>query len=110
MRGMAEADYGSWMPFVFRGAVLEWRGPAPFHFLEVPVETSDDIKEAARGQEYWGQVAVDVRIGETDFRTALFPKDGRYLVPLKVAVRRAEGIEVGQQLTATLDLASRDRG
>lgn len=110
MRCTAKADYGSGMPFDFRGAVLEWRGPAPFHFLEVPVETSDDIKEAARGQEYWGQVAVDVRIGATDFRTALFPKDGRYLVPLKVAVRRAEGIEIGQQVSASLDLAPRDRG
>ncbi|GAA4084404.1 DUF1905 domain-containing protein [Nocardioides kongjuensis] len=93
--------------FVFSGAVVEWRGPAPFVFLEVPAGTSDDIKDAARGQEYWGQVAVDVRIGDTDFRTALFPKDGRYLVPLKVAVRRAEGIEVGQELAATLDLAPR---
>jgi hypothetical protein len=93
--------------FTFSGAAIEWRGPAPFVFLEVPVEISDDIKEAARGLEYWGQVAVDVRIGDTDFRTALFPKDGRYLVPLKVAVRRAEGIEVGQRLTADLDLAPR---
>ncbi|MBM7517741.1 DUF1905 domain-containing protein [Nocardioides nitrophenolicus] len=95
------------MPFTFSGAVIEWRGPAPFVFLAVPEEESEDIKEAARGQEYWGQVAVEVRIGGTDFRTALFPKDGRYLVPLKVVVRRAEGIEVGQRLTASLELAAR---
>lgn len=93
--------------FTCTGPVIEWRGPAPFVFLAVAEDDSDDIKEAARGQEYWGQVAVDVRVGDTDFRTALFPKDGRYLVPLKVAVRRAEGIEVGQELTATLQLASR---
>lgn len=96
------------MPFSCTGPVIEWRGPAPFVFLAVPEEESEDIKEAARGLEYWGQVAVDVRIGATDFRTALFPKDGRYLVPLRVAVRRAEEIEVGQELTAELELASRD--
>lgn len=113
MRCIGAGDYRGRVPvspdpgFVFCGTAIEWRGPAPFVFLEVPAATSDDIKEAARGQEYWGQVAVEVRIGDTDFRTALFPKDGRYLVPLKVAVRRAEGIEVGQRLTATLELAPR---
>lgn len=95
------------MDVTFTGTVIEWRGPAPYWFLEVPVEDSEDIKEAARGLEYWGQVAVEVRIGGTDFTTALFPKDGRYLVPLKVAVRRPAGIELGQVLTATLRLAQR---
>ncbi|HWJ65060.1 MAG TPA: DUF1905 domain-containing protein [Nocardioides sp.] len=95
------------MDVTFTGTVIEWRGPAPYWFLEVPVEDSEDIKEAARGLEYWGQVAVEVRIGDIDFTTALFPKDGRYLVPLKVAVRRPAGIELGQVLTATLRLAQR---
>lgn len=95
------------MDVTFTGTVIEWRGPAPYWFLEVPVEDSEDIKEAARGLEYRGQVAVEVRIGDIDFTTALFPKDGRYLVPLKVAVRRPAGIELGQVLTATLRLAQR---
>lgn len=95
------------MEFTFSGPVVEWRGPAPYFFLEVPDEQSDDIKEAARGLEYWGQVAVDVRVGETGFRTALFPKDGRYLVPLRVAVRREAGLELGQVVDAGLDLAPR---
>ena len=93
------------MDFTFTGAVVEWRGPAPFFFLEVPVDVSDDIKEAARGLEYWGQVAVEVDLGDTRFTTALFPKDGRYLVPLKVAVRRAADIELGQELTVALQVA-----
>ncbi|KRA39530.1 hypothetical protein ASD81_11815 [Nocardioides sp. Root614] len=95
------------MEFTFSGPVVEWRGPAPYFFLAVPVEDSDDIKEAARGQEYWGQVAVEVRIGDTDFTTALFPKDGRYLVPLKAAVRRSAGIEPDTDLTASLRLVAR---
>jgi hypothetical protein len=37
-------------------------------------------------------VPVHVTIGDTEFTTALFPKDGRYLVPVKVAVQRAEAI------------------
>lgn len=95
------------LDFTVTGPVVEWRGPAPFYFLEVPVEDSDDVKEAARGQEYWGQVAVRVRIRDVDFTTALFPKDGRYLVPLKVVVRRAAGIELGDVLTASMGLVRR---
>lgn len=95
------------MDFTCTGPVIEWRGPAPFWFLAIPAEESQDIKEAARGLEYWGQVAVEARIGQTDFTTALFPKDGRYLLPLRDAVRRAAGIEPGEVLTATLSLTQR---
>lgn len=95
------------MEFTCSGPVIEWRGPAPFWFLAIPEEESEDIKEAARGLEYWGQVAVEVRIGDTDFSTALFPKDGRYLLPLRVAIRREAGIEPGEVITASLRLAPR---
>lgn len=95
------------MEFSCTGPVIEWRGPAPFWFLAIPAEESEDIKEAARGLEYWGQVAVEVRIGQTDFTTALFPKDGRYLLPLKMAIRRPAGIELGDEVTANVRLAER---
>lgn len=89
------------------GPVIEWRGPAPFYFLDIPTEESAEIKDLARGLEYWGQVAVVARIGATEFTTALFPKDGRYLLPLRAAVRRAEGIDVGEVVAAGLRLAER---
>lgn len=82
------------MDFEFSGPVVEWRGPAPFYFVRIPEEESADIKFAAKGLEYWGQVPVHVRINDTVFATALFPKDGVYLVPLKAAARRAAGIDV----------------
>jgi hypothetical protein len=88
--------------FEFEGPVVEWRGPAPFYFLRVPDEESADIKVVAKGIEYWGQVPVVVRIGPIEFRTALFPKDGCYLVPLKDAVRRTAGIEVDEVLAVAL--------
>ena len=90
------------MDFELEGPVIEWRGPAPFYFLRISEEESEDLKFAAKGLEYWGQVPVVVRIGDTDFTTALFPKDGRYLLPLKDAVRKAEGIDVDEVLAVTL--------
>lgn len=70
------------MDVEFEGPVVEWRGPAPFYFVCVPEEESADIKLAAKGMEYWGQVPVVVQVGQTEFTTALSPKDGRYLIPL----------------------------
>jgi len=90
--------------FEFPATVIEWRGPAPYYYADIPVEDSEDVKDAAKGLEYWGQVPVVVRIGDTDFTTALFPKDGRYLLPLRDAVRRAEGIELGMTLDVGMDL------
>jgi hypothetical protein len=92
------------MDFEFEGSVVEWRGPAPFYFVAIPEEESADIKDAAKGMEYWGQVPVLVRISDTEFTTALFPKDGRYLLPLKDVVRKAAGIEVDQLLEVGLSV------
>lgn len=67
-----------------------------------------DLKEGARGLEYWGQVAVEVTIRATVFATTVFPKDGHYLVPLKKAVRDAEGgIGFGDTVEATVVLTQR---
>ena len=38
------------------------------------------------------------------WETALWPKDGRYIVPLKVAVRRAEKLELGATTTVRLSV------
>ncbi|MEN3272164.1 MAG: hypothetical protein V7636_925 [Actinomycetota bacterium] len=97
------------MAFEFDGRVIEWRGPAPFYFVAIPKEESDDIKELAKGIEYWGQVPVTARIRDTEFSTALFPKDGRYLLPLKNAVRTSARIDLDEIVSVELDVG-RQRG
>jgi hypothetical protein len=92
------------MDFEFEGAVVEWRGPAPYYFVRVPEEESEDIKAAAKGLEYWGQVPVVVRIEGTEFTTALFPKDGRYLIPLKDVVRREVGVDLDEVVSVALNV------
>jgi hypothetical protein len=92
------------MDFEFEGVVVEWRGPAPFFFVRIPEDESADIKFAAKGIEYWGQVPVAVRIRDIEFRTALFPKDGRYLIPLKAVVRTSAGIDVDQTVGVGLNV------
>ncbi|WP_229075664.1 DUF1905 domain-containing protein [Actinoplanes sp. DH11] len=90
------------MEWVFDSEIIEWRGPAPYYFVAMSESDSAELKEAARSLIYWGQVPVRVVIGETEFTTALFPREGRYLVPLKDAVRQAEDLDEGDVVTVTL--------
>ena len=87
----------------FVGRVIEWRGPAPYYFVAVPDEEAADIREVAAMATYgWGVIPVVARIGEVDFETSLFPKDGGYLLPLKNAVRRPEGLAPGDEVTVEM--------
>lgn len=91
------------MELTFSGEVFQWRGPAPYYYVAVPDDESADIKDAAAMLTYgWGVIPVEVVIGETRWQTSLFPKDGRYLVPLKDVVRRAEGIEDGDRVHVSM--------
>ncbi len=49
-------------------------------------------------------IPVGARIGRTSFTTSLFPRHGTYLVPVKDAVRRSEGIELGDRVTVHLTI------
>ncbi|MEY2946289.1 MAG: hypothetical protein RL243_1066, partial [Actinomycetota bacterium] len=40
----------------------------------------------------------------TEFTTSLFPRDGVYLVPVKNAVRLPEKLELGDEVTVSLDI------
>jgi hypothetical protein len=91
----------------FSGEIFQWRGPAPHHFVAVPEAQSAAIAEVAAGVTYgWGMIPVSGRVGGTTFTTSLWPKDGAYLVPLKLAVRRAEGLDVGDVITVRLTVGA----
>ncbi len=93
------------MVIEFEGVIFYWRGPAPFLFVAVPEEPSRDIKEISSMVTYgWGAIPVHVRIGKTEWKTSLFPKDGRYLVPIKMSVQKAEELEVGDNVAIRLEV------
>ena len=91
------------MDLEFSGEIWFWRGPAPHHFVSVPEPESDRLLDVADLVTYgWGCIPVSGRVGGTSFTTSLFPKDGGFVVPLKVAVRRAERLELGDTVTVQL--------
>lgn len=89
----------------FQAPLIEWRGPAPFHFLPVPPDVAAAIRAIAPLVTYgWGVIPVRGRIGETSFTTSLFPRDGGYLLPVKDAVRQAEGLGLGDRVSVEIAL------
>jgi Domain of unknown function (DUF1905). len=91
------------MDLSFRGELWYWRGPSPFHFVTVPQVESEAIAAVAPLVTYgWGMVPVTVRIGATETTTALWPKDGGYIVPVKKALQSAECLDVGDTVDVRL--------
>lgn len=92
------------MNWEFEGEIWFWRGPAPWYFVTVPEPACADLQALTTSLSYgWGVIPVTVRIGETEWTTSLFPKDGRYIVPLRANVRSAENLAEGD--TASVRLA-----
>lgn len=91
------------MNIEFNGNIWFWKGPAPWYFVTIPAEPSDAIKAVSASVTYgWGVIPVIVRIGQTEWTTSLFPKDGRYLVPLRADIRKAEKLNEGDEVTIHL--------
>ena len=94
------------MELEFTGELWYWRGPSPYYFVTVPDQQSLHLHEVARVVTYgWGMIPVRARIGSTEWTTSLFPKNGTYLVPVKDAVRRAEGLDEGDTVAVRLVVA-----
>ena len=91
------------MKLEFSGEIWFWRGPAPHHFITVPDEECGALEAASAFVTYgWGMIPVAAQIGATEWTTSLFPKDGRYIVPVRASVRNAERLELGDTVTVRL--------
>ena len=100
-------DIGLEARWEFPGELWYWRGPAPYYFIRVPEDIAAELHAMSPMVSYgWGVIPVKVRIGERDFTTSLFPKDGGYLVPIKDAVRKAERLAEGDTTTVNLAIRS----
>lgn len=79
--------------------------PAAWHFVNVPKKLSKEIRDTygglARG---WGSLPVEVNIGNTTWKTSIFPdkKSGTYLLPLKGKVREQEHIAANDAVNVVI--------
>ncbi|MBX3050444.1 MAG: DUF1905 domain-containing protein [Caldilineaceae bacterium] len=89
----------------FSGEIWYWRGPAPWYFVTVPDEECRALKAISGAVTYgWGMIPASVRIGQSAWETALWPKDGSYIVPIKASVRKAENLDEEDWVTVQLEI------
>lgn len=96
------------MIYLFDAELWLWdaRQNDSWTFVSLPAEASVEIREIAgvvpRG---FGSVRVTVTIGTTTWKTSIFPgSNGQYVLPIKKAVRAAEGLELGDTATVRVEL------
>lgn len=95
------------MRFEFESELWRWqaRSDTVWVFASVPEEISDEIRQVVAGMEGgFGSVRVDVTLGATRWRTSIFPSDRAYSLPIKKAVRTAEGVDLGDQVRIAIEL------
>lgn len=89
----------------FTTELWAYEGKAAWHFVTVPPDLSDEVRDAAGDRRGFGSVRVRVTVGATSWTTSVFPsKDGTYVLPVKSAVRRAERLEAGDPVDVRLEL------
>lgn len=97
------------MELRFGGEVIWWRGPAPYHFVALPDPEAARLRTIASRVTYgWGCIPATVTLGATTFTTSIFPRDGGFMVPVKVAARRAEGVELGDDVDVVVVVGEPD--
>ncbi|MFM2077386.1 MAG: hypothetical protein RJA49_1276 [Actinomycetota bacterium] len=95
------------MTYRFSAPLWKWKGEGPWHFVTLPFEQSDEIDErTAHVQRGFGSVKVTVTVGRTTWSTSLFPASTQesYILPVKAAVRKAEGLTDGAMVDVLLAL------
>ncbi|MFC0673242.1 DUF1905 domain-containing protein [Brachybacterium hainanense] len=105
------------MDLSFTSTLVSWRGPAPFVFAPMPEDAADEVAAVAHLVTYgWGAIPAAVHLARADaptsedgfaYTTSLFPREGTYFVPVKVAVQRATGVDVGDAVRIDLHLEAR---
>ena len=95
--------------WTFTAPVWRWR-EGSWRFVTVPEDVSDEV-DAVVGDATggFGSVRVEVSVGASVWRTSLFPSSSAaaYVLPLKKAVRVAEGLADDDPAEVTIRLVDR---
>ena len=95
------------------GTLLGWRNSGGILATYLKIEGKD--AEAISAHELhsrilngkrrgFGSVKVEAICGESEWETSVFPQDYGWFLPVKAAVRRAEGLDEGDRAEVELTL------
>lgn len=90
----------------FDAPLWQWeaRRADAWTFVSLPTDVADDILDVVSVRRGFGSVRVEASVGSTTWRTSVFPsaEQRTFVLPVKRAVRRAEGVGVGDTLEVRL--------
>lgn len=98
------------MVITFESELWLWeaRRDESWTFVALPAEESEDIRELAGSslRRGFGSLRVRATLGTSSWTTSVFPDAtrGTYVLPIKRAIRKAEGLAVGDVTTVTVEL------
>jgi len=95
--------------YAFDAELILWdaRKHESWTLITVPVEESEEIRHRTEGMANgFGSVRVTATIGSSTWQTSIFPDagEGTYVLPVKKAVRKAEGLDPGDSARVTVEL------
>lgn len=98
--------------FTFTAPLWRWAArkesdsPGSWCFVTLPLDVADEVRQRAGEPRGFGSVRVRAEVGSTTWDTSVFPdaESGSFVLPVKQAVRRAAGVEEGDDLTVTLSV------
>lgn len=93
--------------YLFDAELWQWTSdgaPASWHFVSMPEDASMDLRMEAGPPRGFGSVRVEATIGTTTWLTSVFPQkeSGCFVLPVKKAVRVAEGLDQGASCSVRL--------
>jgi len=79
------------------GKIQIFQMDSPWHFLPIPNSKVPSVRPGG-----WGSIPVVVTIGNTTWKTSLFPAKGvKYFLPIKKQVLKQENLKAGDTVQAS---------
>ena len=91
--------------YQFTATIWQHAAPNGWYFVSVPVAISQEIRTHLQWQEEgWGRLKATAKIGHSQWETAIWfdTKNNTYLLPLKAAIRKQEGLALSQEVETTI--------
>lgn len=93
------------MQITFESAVTRWEKRVDsWFFATMPEELSVELRELPSPKRGFGSLRVQARIGDSIWNTSIFFDGAAFVLPLKRAIRDAQGIGEGDIVTVDLDV------
>lgn len=98
------------MDVAFDAELWIYPGDAGWHFVTLPIDVSDEIRDRTPPRRGFGSVRVEATVGEVTWKTSLFPqsKSGSFVLPVKKDVRRRNDLEPGDVARVQLTILDTD--